>query len=179
MASEEDSLRHRGRKNGDLTDQNGQKLSNTTQISGKVLQSTDMNNKLQNFSNGAPRGSPQSVKGSTQQPRHYRTAHEHAMAVQQWLWQCQLWHSMNWAYMTSFPMYAASMMSFQQWNQNQNLQNGGVPGVGPMTGVGGAATAGPAQPGVVGMGRNAQPMADQGEPINADIGELLVEALIL
>ena len=57
-----------------------------------------------------------------------RTAHEYALAVQQWLWQCQMCNTMNWFYVT-LPFYTMSMtacMSAQQAQQQQPQMSNGI-----------------------------------------------------
>lgn len=53
---------------------------------------------------------PQSQgQGVQPQPTEFKTANDYAKAVQQWLWQYQMWNQMNWFYMT-FPFYAMTCL---------------------------------------------------------------------
>lgn len=177
MATGEDGLRFRASQNA----KNDEKNDPVTSSGPTGVNSNPLWTHWQHFSSFSAtsdaNGSAQTGSPAPDFPRRFRTAHEYAVAVQQWTWQCQMWNSMNWFYMTSFPMYMMNMMTAQQWQQQQQQHTAGhLPGNFPVIGPGGAAVVGggaagahtPAARQLAARPVHAQAVGDQNN--NADIG---------
>lgn len=178
MATGEDGLRFRASQNA----KNDEKNDPVTSSGPTGVNSNPLWTHWQHFSSFSAtsdaNGSAQTGSPAPDFPRRFRTAHEYAVAVQQWTWQCQMWNSMNWFYMTSFPMYMMNMMTAQQWQQQQQQHTAGhLPGNFPVIGPGGAAVVGggaagahtPAARQLAARPVHAQAVGDQNN--NADIGK--------